>query len=114
MLLLELLALDGREFHYLGLTLGAWQRPGVSDPTLLDTVGAMTLNGVACYVLAAALRRTRSPVMASVSGLLFAVSPFAVLQPLAWLVRSGEYSWRADWIYLLMALAVTVVSERRQ
>ena len=30
--------------------------------------------------------------MAGAAGLLFAVSPFAVLQPLAYLVRTGEYS----------------------
>ena len=38
--------------------------------------------------------------MAAAAGVLFAVSPFAVLQPLAYLVRTGEYSLRYDWIYL--------------
>lgn len=114
MVLLELLALDGRAFQYLGLTLGAWQRHGVHDPTLLDTVGAMTMNGVVFYLVAVMVRRYGNTAVQSASGLLFAVSPFAVLQPLAYLVRSGEYSLRADWIYLLLALLVTVVSEHRQ
>ena len=52
--------------------------------------------------------------MAGAGGLLFAVSPFAVLQPVAWLVRTHEYSLRYDWIYLALALSVTLLSERRQ
>ncbi len=52
--------------------------------------------------------------MAGAAGLLFAVSPFAVLQPLGYLVRAGQYSLRYDWLYLAMALAVTLLSERRQ
>ena len=52
--------------------------------------------------------------MAGAAGLLFAVSPFAVLQPLGFLVRTGEYTFRYDWIYLGLALAVTLLSQRRQ
>jgi hypothetical protein len=114
MLLLELLALDGREFRYLGLSFGAWTARQVSSPTLIDTVAAMTLNGLVFYAAASALRRYGSAVVEGASGLLFAISPFAVLQPIAYLVRTGEYSRRLDWIYLLLALAVAVLSERRQ
>jgi hypothetical protein len=52
--------------------------------------------------------------MADATGLLFAVSPFALLQPLGYLVRKGQYSLRYDWIYLALALVVTLLSERRQ
>ena len=39
----ELLALDGKLFHYLGgLSMQRFQRPDVSDPLLLDTVAALT------------------------------------------------------------------------
>jgi len=114
MILLELLALDGREFHYLGLSLRAWTPGTVSDKTLLDTAAAMTLNGLAFYAAAAQLRRHGSAIMEGASGLLFAVSPFAVLQPLGYLVRIGEYSRRLDWIYLAAALAIALLSERRQ
>ena len=114
MLLMELLALDGRMFHYLGVSLRAWQSATVSDPNLLDTVAAMTLNGAGFYAIAAILRRRGTALMADAAGVLFAVSPFAVLQPLAYLVRTGEYSLRYDWIYLALALLVTLLSERRQ
>jgi energy-converting hydrogenase Eha subunit E len=114
MVLMELLALDGRMLHYLGVSLQAWQSPTVSNPNLLDTVAAMTLNGVLFYAIAAVTRRRGTDLMAAAAGVLFAVSPFAVLQPLAYLVRSGEYSLRYDWIYLAVALAVTLLSERRQ
>jgi hypothetical protein len=114
MILLELLALDGREFHYLGLSLGGWTTRQVSNPLLIDTVAAMALNGLVFYGAAAALRRHGSAIMEGASGLLFAVSPFAVLQPVGHLVRTGEYSRRVDWLYLLMALAVALLSERRQ
>jgi hypothetical protein len=86
--LLELLALDGRMFHYLGVSLQAWQSPSVSNPHLLDTVAAMTLNGLCFYGIAAGLRLRGTELMAGAAGLLFAVSPFAVLQPLALLVRT--------------------------
>jgi len=114
MVLLELLALKGRMFHYLGFSLQVWQSAKVSDPHLLDTIAAMTLNGLAFYGIAAVSRRRGTELMAGAAGLLFAVSPFAVLQPLAYLVRSAGYSLRYDWIYLGLALAVTLLSERRQ
>jgi hypothetical protein len=113
-LLMELLALDGRMFHYLGVSLQAWQSPTVSNPSLLDTVAAMTLNGLCFYAIAAVTRRRGTALMAAAAGVLFAVSPFAVLQPLAYLVRAGEYSLRYDWFYLALALLVTLLSERRQ
>ena len=112
--LLELLALNGRLFHYLGFSLQAWQPATVSDPQLLDTIAAMTLNGFCFYAIAAVARRRGTELMAGAAGLLFAVSPFAVLQPLGYLVRVGQYSPRYDWLYLAMALSVTVLSERRQ
>ena len=112
--LLELFALNGRELHDLGLSLQAWQSPAVSDPTLIDTLAAMVLNGFAFYAIAEALRRRGTELMAGAGGLLFAVSPFAILQPLGYLVRSGEYSLRWDWIYLVLALTVAFLSERRQ
>ena len=112
--LVELLALDGREFHYLGVSLQAWQPPSVSNPTLIDTLAAMVLNGVAFYLAAEALRRRGTGLMAGAGGLLFAVSPFAILQPLGYLVRNGEYSLRWDWIYLGLAVTVALLSERRQ
>jgi hypothetical protein len=112
--LMELLALDGRMFHYLGVSLQAWQSPTVSHAHLLDTVAAMTLNGLVFYAIAAGLRRRGTELMAGAAGLLFAVSPFAVLQPLAFLVRMNQYSLRYDWIYLTLALSVTLLSERRQ
>jgi len=114
MILLELLALDGREFHSLGLSLAAWSPRQVSNPALLDTVAAMAVNGVAFYAAAALLRRHGTAIMEGASGLLLAVSPFAVLQPVAYLVRTGEYSPRADWMYLTLALAIAFLSERRQ
>ena len=121
--LLELLALNGRMFHYLGISLQAWPglRQGsgaaattVSDPLLLDTLAAMTVNGILVYAVAGALRRRGSELMAGAGGLLFAVSPFAILQPLGFLSRTGEYSLRYDWIYLGLAVAIALLSERRQ
>ena len=52
--------------------------------------------------------------MLAAGGFLFAVSPFAVLQPIAYLARTAEYSPRWDWIYLALALGVALLSERRQ
>ena len=113
-LVLELLALDGRAFQYLGFSLHAFQSMSVSDPLLLDTIAAMTINGLVFYLLADLLHRRGGELMAIAARILFAVSPFALLQPLGYLVRSGEYSLRYDWIYLACAIAVVLLSEKRQ
>jgi len=111
---LELLALDGRTFHYLGFSLQSMQSPGVSDRLLIDTLAAMTLNGIGFYALASALDRHGTELQATAARLLFTLAPFAILQPLGYLVRTAEYSPRYDWIYLGLALLVALLSQTRQ
>jgi hypothetical protein len=74
----------------------------------------MTLNGLAFYLIAAAIARRGTRLQSIAAGLLFSLAPFALLQPLGYLVRTGEYSPRYDWIYLASALAIAVLSEKRQ
>jgi serine/threonine protein kinase len=111
---LELLALDGRAFHYLGISLQSMQAPGVTNRVLIDTLAAMTLNGVGFYALASALDRHGTELQATAARLLFTLSPFAILQPLGYLVRTAEYSPRFDWIYLALALTIALASQTRQ
>jgi len=111
---MELLALDGRTFHYLGLSLQSMQSAGVSDPLLIDTLAAMTLNGMGFYAIASALDRYGTVLQATAARLLFTLSPFAILQPLGYLVRTAEYSPRYDWTYLALALAIALASQTRQ
>jgi hypothetical protein len=113
-LVLELLALDGRALHYLGFSLQAFQSATVSSPLLLDTLAAMTVNGLLFYILADALDRQGSETISIAPRLLFTVAPFAMLQPLGFLVHTGEYSLRYDWIYLALAIGITVLSKKRQ
>ncbi len=111
---LELLALNGRTFHYLGFSLQSMQSADVSDRLLIDTLAAMTLNGIGFYALASALDRHGTELQATAARLLFTLSPFAVLQPLGYLVRTAEYSLRYDWIYLALALLIALLSQTRQ
>jgi hypothetical protein len=111
---LELLALNGRTFHYLGMSLQALQNPSVTDRTLIDTLAAMTASGIAFYAIAAALDRHGSTLQGIGARLLFTISPFAMLQPLGYLVRTGEYSPRFDWIYLGLAVSIALLSHKRQ
>ena len=111
---LELLALNGRTFHYLGFSLQGFQTREVSDPLLLDTLAAMTLNGLCFYLVADALERRGSELQAHAARLLFVIAPFALLQPLGYLVRTAEYSPRWDWVFLGAALTIAVLSHRRQ
>ncbi len=111
---LELLALNGRTFHYLGFSLQSMQSADVSDPLLIDTLAAMTLNGIGFYALASALDRHGTELQATAARLLFTLSPFAILQPLGYLVRTAEYSLRYDWIYLGLALLIALLSQTRQ
>jgi hypothetical protein len=111
---LELLALDGKAFAHAGLSLNALQHVEVSDPTLLDTVAAMTLNGALFYAVAAALARREAEPVRVAARFLFTIAPFAMLQPLGWLVKTGEYSQRLDWLYAVFACGVMLLSHRRQ
>jgi hypothetical protein len=111
---LELLALHGRALHSLGLSLQPLQPDSVSDALLLDTVVAMTLNGVVFYLAAAVLNRRGSDAVRSAAQLLFSLAPFALLHPLGYLVRTAEYSLRFDWLYAAMACTIIALSQRRQ
>ena len=112
---LELFALDGRALQQLGgFSLAPWQSPHVSDPNLLDTVTVMTINGALFYTIGAALVRYGSSESQAAAQLLFAIAPFALLHPLGYLVRSGEYSGRIDWLYAACATAIMLLSQRRQ
>jgi Protein kinase domain len=111
---LELLALDGRAFRYLGLSLSGFQSPDVADPVLLDTLAAMTLIGMALYLVASLLERRGSGAMVPAAFLLFVLSPFATLEPIAYLNHAGDYSRSFAWLYLGLSLAVTLLSHHRQ
>jgi hypothetical protein len=110
----ELLAIDGKAFAHLGLTLAPLQGPSVSDPKLLDTVAAMTLNGLAFLAIGILVDRYGTPLMRTPAKLLEAISPYAILEPLCYLVKTGEYSRRMDWLFLGLALAVAIASHSRQ
>jgi hypothetical protein len=109
---LELLALNGRAFHYLGVTLAPLE-PGASDPLLLDTIAALTVNGGIFYLLAVALHRRSDQVRTS-AHVLFTLAPFAVLHPLGYLIRTTDYSARLDWLYAAFAIGIVLLSHARQ
>lgn len=113
-IVMELLALDGRAFGHLGLTLSASQSATVSDPRLLDTVAAMTINGALFYAIASLLVRSGPSISIAAAQLLFVIAPFALLHPLGYLVRTGEYSLRFDWLYAVCALVIMLLSQPRQ
>jgi hypothetical protein len=114
LLALDLVALDGEMFRHLGVSMQRLQSAHVSDPLLVDTVAALTLNGVLFYGVATAVERRGTDVMAAAGRLLFVIAPFSMLEPLAWLVRTGEYSRRVDWLYLVVSIGIAVVSHQRQ
>lgn len=111
---LELLALDGRAFHYLGWSLRGLEGAAPSDPLLLDTLAAMTLNGLLVYGLGVLSERWAPEVTRPTSLLLFAISPFAILEPVGYLAKTGQYALAWDWTYLLLAIAIALLSHQRQ
>lgn len=113
-IVMELLALDGRLFAHAGITLAPWQSPAVSDPRLLDTIVAMTINGAVFYAVGSLITRRGPEQSKAAAQLLFTIAPFALLHPLGYLVRTNEYAPRIDWIYAAAALTVMLLSERRQ
>jgi hypothetical protein len=111
---LELLALDGRLFHYIGVSLRGFQPASVKSPTLIDTVTAMSLNGIAFYLVGAVADRRGTSLMKPAAWLLFSVSPFAVLEPLAYLNETAQYARAFDWLYLGLAIGMALLSHQRQ
>ena len=86
----------------------------MSDATLLDTVAALSLNGVAFYVIGSLADSRGTALMKTAAWLLFTVSPFAVLEPLAYLSETAEYSRAFDWAYLGLAITMALLSRQRQ
>ncbi len=111
---LELLALNGKAFEYLHFSLRPFQPGKVDDPLLLDTLAAMTVNGMIFYLSGLALERFGSETMRPASLVLFIVSPFAVLEPIGYLTKTGQYSLLFDWSYLALALSAAILSHQRQ
>jgi hypothetical protein len=111
---LELVALDGRALAHLGVTLAPLSSGPVSDPKLLDTVAVMAFNGALFYLAGVTAERRGTPLMRTPARLLYAVAPFALLEPLAYLIDTGEYTHRFDWLYLGLALVIAFLAERRQ
>lgn len=111
---LELVALRGRAMELLGLSLAGLQAGEVPDPRLLDTLSVMTLNGALFYGAGTLVQRHGTRVMRPASWLLFTLTPFAVLEPIGYLVSTGEYMPLYDWLFLALSLAVTVLSYHRQ
>ena len=112
---MELLAQNGKLVGYLGgLSLQRFQPVPVSDPLLLDTLAGMSLNGVLFYACASAADTRGTEQMKGAAWLLFTLSPFAILEPLAYLNETAEYSKLFDWSYLALAIVIALLSHRRQ
>ena len=77
-------------------------------------IAAMTLNGALFYAVADALDRRRADSSRVAARFLFTIAPFAMLQPLGWLVKTAEYSPKIDWLYAAAAGSVMLLSHRRQ
>jgi len=110
---LDLLALNGRMFEYLHVSLRSIQ-PNDDHPLLLDSLTALTMNGALFYLTASAIERFGSAAAAPAALLLFAIAPFSMLEPLAYLSETAEYSVRFDWLYLMLAVAIALLSHQRQ
>jgi hypothetical protein len=114
-IVLDLLALDGRSFHYLGgLPMQAFQPADVEYPLLLDTLTALALNGAVFYLLAAAIERRGTAAMRSAAQLLLILAPFSMLEPIAGIAGREEYHTNFLWIYLALSVAIALLSHRRQ
>jgi hypothetical protein len=113
-LVLELVAQEGKAFEHLGIQAKRIWGTGVADPTLLDTLLAMALNGVVMYFAALAVERHGSDVMMRASGLLFTLSPFAALKPLGYLCMTGSYWSKLNWISLVLSVGSCLLAHQRQ
>jgi hypothetical protein len=111
---LELLALNGKAFEMLGLSLAPLQTADVTRPLLLDTLTAMTLNGLLIYGAGRLAERRGTPLMHTSAWMLISISPFAILHPVGHINFVDEYSPRFLWVYLALALGIALLSHYRQ
>ncbi len=86
----------------------------MKDATLLDTVAALSLNGIMFYAVGSLADNRGTGLMKPAAWLLFTVSPFAVLEPLAYLSETAEYARAFDWAYLGLAVTMALLSHQRQ
>jgi hypothetical protein len=94
--------------------MGLLQSPDVSSPTLLDTLAAMSLSGALFFLVGSLMESRGTRTMGPSAWMLVVISPFAILHPMGWLVMTGDYSARYNWLYLVLALIVVVLSHYRQ
>ena len=113
-LVLDLIALDGRMFHYLGISMAPLQPEHVESQTLLPTLTALALNGMAFYAVALGLERYGTDAMSPAAHLLFTIAPFSMLEPLGYLSETAVYNTRFDWTYLGLAVGIAILSHQRQ
>ena len=111
---LDLWAIDGKMLHYIGITLRYFQPPDAENPALLDTLAALSFNGLLFYGIATTLERFGRHTLSTAVMLLFTIAPFSILEPLAFLTRTGIYHQRFDWLYLGLAIGIALASQQRQ
>ncbi len=117
-LIIELLAINGKLFHHLNITiLEQTLEEGTSEEKikLLNTLAAMTLNGVVIYGVGSLLRRYGTALLKMPAQFLFILSPFAILEPIFWLnISDFEFQAFYYWFYLFLAILITYLSRFRQ
>jgi hypothetical protein len=108
---LDFLAVKGQTLHYVGMHLEPLTSE--SHPTL-DATAAFVMNGILFYLIASAVERLGSEQTATSQSLLFAITPFSILEPLAYLSGTKDYSATFNWVYLGMAVTIALLSHARQ
>jgi hypothetical protein len=86
----------------------------IANETLLDTMAAMTLNGLLIYVTGWLLDRYGTSLLKLPSQLLYIISPFAMLEPISYLNGQAEYAEFYNWFYLILAIVIAYLSRFRQ
>ena len=89
-LVLELLALDGRTFHYLGFSLQGFQPRDGQRSAPARYARRDDAERVVLLPRGRRARTERIELQAYAARLLFVIAPFALLQPLGYLVRTGR------------------------
>ncbi|MEJ2110236.1 MAG: serine/threonine-protein kinase [Acidobacteriota bacterium] len=116
-LIIELLAINGELFHHLNITLLRNTLPPDMDDDkkiLLDTLAAMTLNGLVIYGVGSLLKRHGTNLLKTGAQFLFIISPFAILEPICVLNETKDYDKFYNWFYLALAVTIAYLSRFRQ
>ena len=95
---------------------GAAAQLGLAQSAISRQISMLekTFGGALFYLVASAIEHRGTNVMSTAGRLLLVIAPFSMLEPVAAIAERQEYHTNFNWIYLVLAIGIALLSHRRQ